>query len=363
VDAAEPPRIVFESPALCREGDRAEVLLRQALQPARAPGPGWVVSMRVERATPRALRAEGEIVDPSGAPVAQRSIAATSVDCSGLVRAVGVWASLVLDAEVRRAKSAPTDAQADTGRTGASRGAVGGSSRGSVGGGGGGGGAGGGEAPGSSDPSGSDAASDDLGPSPGPADGAGAWPAPAAGEPPSPEHDWYLHHEDKRALELGAGVFLMTGTGGGALAGPSAFMVIEAGHGVFLRPAVAYGDSLTSLPPSAVTRSTWGAARFDSCLRLPGLYASRHGMQLDVCGGSDVGYTTIQANATTTLPYFDLGPSVDLRGELGSRLSAVLRVVAGVNVLRPSFVDLSGSPEHPPVASGRLELAFSWDVR
>jgi hypothetical protein len=59
----------------------------------------------------------------------------------------------------------------------------------------------------------------------------------------------------------------------------------------------------------------------------------------------------------------DLGPSLNLRGELGSRLSAVLRVVAGINIVRQSFVDLSGAREDPPLAGGRLELAFSWDVR
>ena len=70
-----------------------------------------------------------------------------------------------------------------------------------------------------------------------------------------------------------------------------------------------------------------------------------------------------RATTRTTLPYLDLGPSIGLRGELGSRLSAVLRVVAGVNLLRSSFVDLSGASELPPLAEGRLELAFSWDMR
>jgi hypothetical protein len=86
-------------------------------------------------------------------------------------------------------------------------------------------------------------------------------------------------------------------------------------------------------------------------------------MQLDLCGGTDLGATTIEAGSGTTLPYVNLGPSLDMRGELGSRLSAVLRVVAGINLLRDSFVDLSGAREAPPIAAGRLELAFSWDVR
>ncbi len=91
MDAAEPPRIVFETPVPCSEGDRAEVLFRRTLLPARAPGPGWVVTMRVDRTGAKGLRAQGEISDGAGAPVAHRTIAATASDCSGLARAVGVW--------------------------------------------------------------------------------------------------------------------------------------------------------------------------------------------------------------------------------------------------------------------------------
>ena len=87
-------------------------------------------------------------------------------------------------------------------------------------------------------------------------------------------------------------------------------------------------------------------------------------MQLDLCAGSEIGFSSVRANSTrTTLPYLDVGPSIGLRGELGSRLSAVLRMVAGVNLIRDSFVDQSGASELPPLAEGRLELAFSWDVR
>jgi hypothetical protein len=189
------------------------------------------------------------------------------------------------------------------------------------------------------------------------------WPPPAVQEPPSPEHDWYLHHEEGRTLELGAGVFLMSGTGGGGVAGPTAFVVIEAGHGVFLRPAAAFGQSLTSLPPSDVKSTTWTAARFDTCLRLPGLYARRRGMQLDLCAGADAGVAIVQANSSTTLPYLALGPSLDLHGELGGRLSAVLRIVAGVDVIPASYQDNSNSPVQVPIATGRVELALSWDVR
>jgi hypothetical protein len=350
LDAAEPPRIVFESPDQCRDSDRAEELLRRTLTPALAPAHGWVVTMRIDRVGTRGLRAEGEITDSAGGPVAHRSISGSSSggDCGGLARAVGVWAQLVLDAELRRANAAAMAKPEKTGGLGT--------------------GVGYGEAlatsagPGPSAGTGSPA-----GTTPSPAvagaETPGAWPAPAPDEKPSPEHDWYLHHDEARTLELGAGVFLMTGTGGGALAGPTAFAVVEAGHGVFLRPALAFGQSLTSLPPSDIKNSTWAAARFDACLRLPGLYTRHHGMQLDLCGGTDLGFTNVESSSQTTLPYLGVGPSIDLRGELASSLSAVLRLVAGVNLIRQSFADLSGSSEQVPVATGRLELAFSWDLR
>jgi hypothetical protein len=292
---------------------------------------------------------------------------------------VGVWAQLVLDAELRRANAAAMakpDAAAVVGAgAGGGAGSRGGSGVGARAGvaarmGAGsdpgpdpGGGASVGVGVGVADGTGTGAGAGVVSPGDAGAETPGAWPAPAPLEKPSPEHDWYLHHDEARTLELGAGVFLMTGTGGGALAGPTAFVVVEAGRGIFLRPALAFGQSLTSLPPSDIHNSTWAATRFDACLRLPGLYTRHHGMQLDLCGGTDLGFSTVASNEQTTLPYLDIGPSIDLRGELGSRLSAVLRLVAGVNLLQPSFKDLSGNAEQVPLATGRLELAFSWDLR
>jgi hypothetical protein len=327
VDAAEPPRIVFETPEACSPADRAEQALRKALQPALAPAPGWVVTLRIDRTTGHGLRAEGEIDDATGAPVAHRTLGGTAGECASLARAAGVWASLVLDAELRRANQAATDRQPEGGPTG----------------------------PEATPGAGATATAE--------AEPATQWPAPAPPEKPSPEHDWYLHHDEGRTLEVGAGTFLMTGTGGGALAGPTVFAVLEGSHGLFFRPAIAFGESLTDLPPSDVKSSTWSAARFDTCLRLPGLYTLHHGMQLDACGGAEIGFTYLDARDRSTLPYVDLGPSMDLRGELGSRLSAALRFVTGVNLVRESFVDLNGNTQQPPVLEARLELAFSWDFR
>lgn len=353
VDAAEPPRIVFESPAQCRESDHAEGLLRRALSPARAPGRGWSVAMRVEPTGTKGLRAQGDITDGDGVTVAHRSIAGTTADCGGLARAVGVWASLVLDAELRKTRGAAAATSPAGSRSQVASAIAHGAS-------------GSGETTGGTpggEPAEDGTEAHEVGMGAAPAEPVGAWPAPAVTEKASPEHDWYLHHDEGRALELGVGVFLMTGAGGGAVAGPTAFVVVEAGHGLFLRPSVAFGESLTSLPPSDVKASTWAAGRFDTCIRMPGLYTRHHGMQLDLCGGTDLGMTAIDSGTVTTLPYWDIGPSINLRGELGSQLTAVLRVAAGLNILRESFSDNDGNREQVPLGNVRLELAFSWDVR
>ena len=73
------------------------------------------------------------------------------------------------------------------------------------------------------------------------------------------------------------------------------------------------------------------AGRFDACLRFPGLYTQNRGIQLDLCGGADFGFLS-DSTDDVTLPFVSVGPSLDLRGELGSSLSASIRAVAGVNV-------------------------------
>jgi hypothetical protein len=330
---AEPPRIVFESPSPCRDADRAEKLLHDSLSSSRAPGAGWRVTMRVERDPQKHLMATGEIEDGDGVSVADRTLDGEGADCAGLAKAVGVWASLVLDSRMQAAAALEQPAPTP---------------------------------PTSPVPEARAAPSTAVAPSTTPTP---AWPAPAQPEQKTPEHDWYLHHEagQGRTFELGAGTFLATGVSGGALAGPTIFAVIESGRGIFLRPALVFGGSLTSLPPSDVRSSMWGAARIDACLRLPGLYTRHKGMQLDLCGGTDVGVTSIESggttSTTTTLPYWDLGPSVDLRGELASSLSAVLRLVAGIEVLREDYQNQQGQPEAIPLVTGRVELALSWDIR
>jgi hypothetical protein len=323
LDAAEPPRIVFEDTAKCSDSDSAAVALRLPLGTPHESTNGWTIALKIERRGAHAVRAAGTITDSRGSTVASRMLFGTGPDCAALAQAMGVWASLVLDAEGKRPHTAAAETQPPSPPV-AKPAADGNQS----------------------------AAADTPVTVP--------WPAPEPRETPSPEHDWYLHHDDgERALELGVSGFLMTGaTGGGAMVGPSPFLYIEAGRGIFLRPSLAFGQTVTA--PGTIS-GTWIGSRFDTCARLPGLYPHRSGIQLDMCGGADVALTLLDSGQS--LPFVALGPSIDLRGELGSNLAVAIRGVAGLNVLRQYFTDDSGGHDRVPSWSGRIELAFSWSLR
>jgi hypothetical protein len=320
VDIAEPPRIVFESPARCADGHRAEELLKQVLAHARAPGNAWVVTMRIDSTAPGVLRGDGEITDDGGAAVGHRVVTGKASDCGGLARAIGVWASLVLDAEINRPRPVATA-----------------------------------DPPSASTPEQGEKSQGDAGIQPGaPLEPgvASADPQLATAWPPTPPGEKPSRREDGRTLEVGAGGFLMTGmtgSGGGFLVGASPFLVVEVSKGFFLRPAIALGGTLASnLPP--ITMAT---TRLDACIRVAGLYTNLHGMQLDICGGTDVGMLDSEGRI---VPYVAFGPSLDLRGELGGDLAVVLRGLVNVNAAHDDALDT-------PLWGGRAELAMSWRLR
>jgi hypothetical protein len=341
---SEPPAIVFEEPAPCSDTAAARALLARTLAPARAPRGAWTVTMRVTSS-----RAEGEITDDTGAPVAHRVFVKAVPDCSALARAIGVWASLVLDAELHRLASADADARA----RGRSSDAM----------------------PASLATNGNANANANVKTNELPA----LWPAPAINEKPSPEQFAILRHApDARSFELGVASFLMGGTGTGALAGPALFAVVEISDGIYLRPTLAFGRTLEQLKPTGDVYGTWGITRFDACLRIPGFYRDRRGMQLDTCAGADVGFLHFDrssANASPsdaaqprtearTIPFLAFGPAMSLRGELGNDLAAELRGVVGFNVVRESFQDQTfGTRVDPPMFGGRVEVGLPWRVR
>jgi hypothetical protein len=301
VDVAEPPRIVFDSRTRCPDGHRAEELFREELARAEAPGHAWVVTMRIEETAPGALRADGDITDSAGSAIGHREFTGKANDCTGLARAVGVWASLVLDDEIHRPRpvqntTEPTPASLASHRRSGARPA------------------------GKADP-------------PAPTD-----PQPDLPLPPGPD-ETSSRREEPRSMEVGMGTFLMATSDNGVLIGGTPFMLIEVGRGVFIRPALALAGTILSGP-----ESLWAIARVDTCFRVTGQYTSRRGIQLDMCGGVDAGELDVSHSGTG--PYVAIGPSLDLRGELGGDFAVILRGLGEVNLW-------------PSGWSGRGELALS----
>ena len=323
MDASEPPRIVFDSGAACPDREGAEEALRRALERALAPRPGWVVTARIETTTTPGLTAEAQIVDDAGATFAQHAWSGEGTDCDGLARSAGEWASLALDAELQREAGGPLPAlpAAPAAPT---------------------------TPPGSAPPG-------PVGPPPiGPA----SLPLPAATEAEA------VDAEEEPKLELGVGTFLLAGGAPGGDIGISPFLIGKVGSDVFLRPSIALGK-----PLAGSTGSTWAAARLDTCGRVSGLYTQGQGMQLDLCGGADVGFSYIASGTEAglppsgiTQPYVDIGPSVDLRAEVG-RLLISLRGLAGFNVAREGFDDATGVRVDPAIWSLRVEMDLSWKLR
>jgi hypothetical protein len=165
-----------------------------------------------------------------------------------------------------------------------------------------------------------------------------------------------------RPVSLGATTFLLAGIGSGGIVGGSAFLTDGLGQDVFVRFSASAGQS-----PAEIMRITWAAAGLDTCLGIPGNYASGSGLELNLCGGAEAGFTSIAAGvfpsnsiARQTLAHINLGPRVELRAELGPRLAILLRVALGLNVARDSFVDATGQRVDPSLGTSRVDLGFSW---
>jgi hypothetical protein len=165
----------------------------------------------------------------------------------------------------------------------------------------------------------------------------------------------------------------MGGTGGGAIVGPAAYGIFEAAHGFFLRPTLMGGHSLGGLSRSAEAPATFLGSRFDACGRIPGMYREQLGLQLDFCLGGEVGFSRLDAgvaasvgvgtSTSPTIPFVGVGPSVGLRGELGNRLSAVVRGVADLSLLRDPVALAGGTTMTPAVLVARAEVGLSWSLR
>jgi hypothetical protein len=162
------------------------------------------------------------------------------------------------------------------------------------------------------------------------------------------------------AVDLGFATFLKSGIADSGVTGISPFVTDELGRDVLVRIAVSVGQA-----PASGLHLTWLAGRLDTCWANSGNYAVGSGLRFDLCGGADIGSTFIPsttASAPQTLPFIDIGPSFDLRAELGPNAAFLLRTGAGVNVARDSFVDSTGASFQPPLFTLDVEVALSWTL-
>jgi hypothetical protein len=164
------------------------------------------------------------------------------------------------------------------------------------------------------------------------------------------------------AGELGVSTFLLSGAFTSGVVGLSGYWTRAVSEHVLLRPSIAVGEA-----PASAVRVTWAAARLDLCLRTPSEDPVRAAVQADLCVGSDGGFSYVAsgngpgAPATgKTLPYFDLGPSLDLRSTIGNDVAVTLRGGLGVNFARSTYVDVTGNEQQAPAVSARVELAIAW---
>ncbi|WP_394833233.1 hypothetical protein LVJ94_42695 [Pendulispora rubella] len=307
---------MIERPAPCVERDAAEALFVDALKQSSAPDAGWTMRVGVRREK-TALRARGELSDPSGAVVASRDFSVRGESCAPLARAIGVWASLVLDQQDAQARPAPAKEE----------------------------------------PSKPAAAEKRVTSSPPPPDPVTApvWPTPQHAEGPYPEQALFLRHPpDSRSLELGASTFLMNAGDSGALAGGSIFLVAELPAGVFFRPRLSYGRNFRPLQSVGEESRDLGTARVDVCLRMPGFYLDRKGLAVDICGGGEGGFLNVSGTQTReahTLAYGAFGPGIGLRGEFANDFVAEVRAEGLMRIA-----------EGLPVG-GRAEMAIVWRAR
>lgn len=268
--------------------------------------------MTVASSSARGARSvEAVIVDDAGRIVAQRTLTDRSGRaCLPLAHAVGAWASLVLDAEMNRAKD---DDGTDGGEAGnvheaSSHAAVNSVGRANVG------FANALPAPG---------AARDLSPDDRPAEGSIDRASGDAEKVPS------------RSVELGTMVYLRNGmTRTGGVAGLAPFVTVEVSSGWVLRPGLFFGRSTSAGGPPL---SHMGG-RVDFCRRFPGNYVDRRGIEADLCAGLEGGLVTsadvdlVQGERTSGR--LGIGPSANLRGELGAGLALEVRGLVGANMLQ-----------------------------
>ncbi|MBS2014654.1 MAG: hypothetical protein JST00_17330 [Deltaproteobacteria bacterium] len=305
--------VVMEAPAAsyCSDADRARASLEEALAAARAPRHAskkapdarWAVTLgpSAPAAGFSGRSLDAVIVDDVGAIVARRTISDRAArTCMPLAKAVGAWASLVLDAELARAKddddlktsSPPSSDVASSSRVSAREREVRDSG-----------------------------VIEEGGPRPRPS-----------------------------SIELGSMAYVRNGLSStGGVGGLTAFATIEVSPGWILRPALAFGRSTTRVPVTATESAALShvGSRVDFCRRIPGNYIERRGIELDLCAGLDGGIVTSDAfnqGRSGTAPRLGFGPAANLRGELGAGIALEVRSLLGANFLTMPVLDELRAP-------------------
>lgn len=307
------PAIVIEPERACAAPNVAEAWVRESMRGTRSPRGEW--TLRISFSSPSRIAAVLE--DEERRPVAHRDLfSRTARECEGTMHAAGVWASLVLDAELLREHEIE-------------------------------------RAPGSSAP----AASAAPEPVPGPSSLGGAIREVPSSPPSSPV-------ADSRHVELGLGTSLGSGLGAPApvLAGVVGFVFFDVWKALSMRASLSFA---TAIDEPSSDRET---LRLDACARTAGHYRQDQGLQLDLCAGPETGTFRVLGNDQKmhVRPLFGIGPSAGLRGDLGRSFGVEIRGVAAYELVRGAeSSDAALGPAGASLAplSARAELTITLGVQ
>lgn len=315
------PAIVFEGER-CPDAERAEADLHEALASVSGAGYRLVVKVHFEGATTHLV---AELDGPDGA-LSHRDLTGAGRRCEPLARGAGVWAALALDAEHTRValeQVRAKEASAEAERELAAKRAAQTDSR-----------------PASTDATGRAITGD----------GAAAAAAAAAARDANRADAAAPSGSKPPVLDVGASTTLTTGYGSGAspVVGADIFAQFALRPWVFLRPALGFGAGITT--PTSV-----GRGRVDTCLRIPGNYIERRGLEIDTCLGVEFGgvRAPTTAGGTETRYILTPGPALALRGAVTRQLSIEVRGTFGFNIPLTYEADLLNL---------RAEIGITWGV-
>jgi hypothetical protein len=315
-----PPAVVVDAHDVCSNLEQAQDSLKAALGSSVAPESGWRLRVFDERQGTHIV-VTANLDDAQGNAIAHRVIETTTSDrCDGVVSALGIWAGLVLDAEVAKAKAHPKDpklvaSNASTVAAQASANTNGGRSN---------------------------ATSD-------------------ASAPVVPEisPDATLPQQHKRTIEIGASGTLSNSPltlYDAALVGGDVFTLVEVVHSFFLRPSLGGAASIGG------GTAGYFNVRMDACLRVPGNYVEHRGLLLDMCAGTELGGLYHQSvsdggipGAATVDAMFAISPTIGLRGDVASDLSVEVRGLANFNIVHTG--------DTTSLLTVRAEVGLTWRVR